>query len=159
MPAYDPRSVKGIGVTYATTTMGADHTAGYSVTSNILNVGGHIDPLAKEGQIELSRNLQIATAAIDSAGLCIFTAFAIIDYEPVSHALIDMINAQYGTNWSVDDWFNLGRHVLKTEREFNKAAGFTNKDDRLPEFFSEPVPPHNATWDFTGKELDQVFNF
>ena len=159
MPAYDPRSVKGIGVTYATSTMGADHTAGYSVTSNILNVGGHIDPLAKEGQIELSRNLQIATAAIDSAGLCVFTAFAILDYEPVSHALIDMINAQYGTNWSVDDWFNLGRHVLKTERAFNEAAGFTNKDDRLPEFFSEPVPPHNATWDFSGEELDQVFNF
>jgi len=159
MPAYDPRSVKGIGVTYATTTMGADHTAGYSVTSNILNVGGHIDPLAKEGQIELSRNLQIATAAIDSAGLCIFTAFAILDSDPVSHALIAMINAQYGTNWSVDDWFNLGRQVLKTERAFNEAAGFTNKDDRLPEFFSEPVPPHNATWDFSGEELDQVHNF
>lgn len=159
MPAYDPRAVKGIGVTYATTPMGADHTAGYSVTSNVLNVGGHIDPLAKEGQIELSRNLQIATASIDSAGLCIFTAFAILDYEPVSHALIEMINAQYGTTWSVDDWFNLGRNILKTERAFNEAAGFTNKDDRLPEFFSEPVPPHNVTWDFTGEELDQVFQF
>ncbi len=159
MPAYDPRAVKGIGVTYATTPMGADHTAGYSVTSNVLNVGGHIDPLAKEGQIELSRNLQIATASIDSAGLCIFTAFAILDYEPVSHALIEMINAQYGTTWSVDDWFNLGRYILKTERDFNEAAGFTNKDDRLPEFFSEPVPPHNVTWDFTGEELDQVFQF
>lgn len=159
MPAYDPRSIKGIGVTYATTTMGADHTAGYSVTSNVLNVGGRIDPLAKEGQIELSRNLQIATAAIDSAGLCIFTAFAILDYEPVSLALIDMINAQYGTNWTVDDWFSMGRLVLKTERAFNKAAGFSNIDDRLPEFFSEPVPPHNATWDFTGEELDQVYNF
>lgn len=159
IPAYDPRSVKGIGVTYATTTMGADHTAGYSVTSNVLNVGGHIDPLAKEGQIELSRNLQIATAAIDSDGLCIFTAFAILDYEPVSHALIDMINAQYGSNWSVDDWFDQGRFILKTERAFNEAAGFTNKDDRLPEFFSEPVPPHNVTWDFSGEELDQVFQF
>lgn len=159
MPAYDPRSVKGIGVTYATTTMGADHTAGYSVASNILNVGGRIDPLAKEGQIELSRNLQIATAAIDSAGLCIFTAFAIMDYEPVSHALIDMINAEYGANMSVEDWYNMGRSVLKTERAFNQAAGFTKKDDRLPEFFSEPVPPHNVTWDFSGEELDQVYNF
>lgn len=156
IPAYDPRSVKGIGVTYATTPMGADHTAGYSVTHNILKVGGHIDPLLKEGQLDLSRNLQIATASIDSAGLCVFTAFAIIDHEPVSHALIDMINAQYGVNWSVEDWFNLGRMVLKTERTFNEAAGFTNKDDRLPEFFSEPVPPHNAVWDFTGEELDQV---
>lgn len=159
IPAYDPRAVKGIGVTYATTTMGADHTAGYSVTANILKVGGFVDPLVKEGQIELSRNLQIATASIDSAGLCVFTAFAIVDYEPVSHALIDMINAQYGTHWTTDDWFNMGRNCLKAERSFNEAAGFTNKDDRLPEFFSEPVPPHNAIWDFTGEELDQVHQY
>jgi aldehyde:ferredoxin oxidoreductase len=159
IPAYDPRSVKGIGITYATTPMGADHTAGYSVTANILKVGGHIDPLKKDGQIELSRNLQIATACLDSAGLCIFVAFAVLDSEPVSHAIIDMINAQYGTSWSVDDWFNLGRSVLKTELAFNKAAGFTNKDDRLPEFFEEQVPPHNATWDFTDKELDSVLQF
>ncbi|MGE5454884.1 MAG: aldehyde ferredoxin oxidoreductase family protein [Methylocystaceae bacterium] len=160
MPAYDPRAVKGIGVTYATSPMGADHTAGYSVTTNILNVGGHVDPLKKEGQIELSRNLQIATAALDSAGLCIFVAFAVLDDEKVSHAIPEMINAQYGTSWSVDDWFNLGRFVLKTERAFNTAAGFTNQDDRLPEFINnEPVPPHNATWDFTGEELDQVLQF
>ncbi|WP_434511865.1 aldehyde ferredoxin oxidoreductase family protein [Desulfitobacterium sp. AusDCA] len=159
MPAYDPRAVKGIGVTYATTPMGADHTAGYSVATNILKVGGHIDPLSKEGQVELSKNLQIATAAIDSAGLCVFTAFAIMDYEPVSHAVIDMINAQYGTNWTVNDWVDLGRSVLKMERNFNIEAGFTNKDDRLPEFFNEPIPPHNATWDFSGEELDQVFEY
>lgn len=159
MTAYDPRSVKGIGVTYATNPMGADHTSGYTITSNILKVGGYVDPLSKEGQVELSRNMQISTAAIDSAGLCIFTAFAILDYEPVSHALIDMINAQYGTNWTVEDWFVLGKSVLKTERAFNEAAGFTKKDDRLPEFFSEPIPPHNAIWDFTGEELDQVYTF
>lgn len=159
MPAYDSRAVKGIGVTYATTPMGADHTAGYSVTANILKVGGHIDPLKKEGQIELSRNLQIATASLDSAGLCIFVAFAVLDYEPVSHAIIDMINAMYGTDWSVDDWFNLGRYVLKTELAFNKAAGFTNKDDRLPEFLQEPIPPHDAVWDFSGEELDSVLQF
>lgn len=159
IPAYDPRAVKGIGLTYATSTMGADHTAGYSVTANILKVGGHVDPLKKEGQIELSRNLQIATAALDSAGLCIFVAFAVLDNEAVSHALIDMINAKYGSNWSVDDWFNLGRSVLKTERAFNEAAGFTNKMDRLPEFFEEEIPPHNAVWDFTGEEIDQVYKF
>ncbi|HEX3033147.1 MAG TPA: aldehyde ferredoxin oxidoreductase C-terminal domain-containing protein [Bacillota bacterium] len=159
IPAYDPRSVKGIGVTYATSTMGADHTAGYSVTANILKVGGHTDPLKKEGQVELSRNLQIATAALDSAGLCIFVAFAVLDSEPVSHAIVDMINAKYGINWSVNDWFDLGRSVLKSERGFNEAAGFTKQDDRLPEFFSEPVPPHNATWDFSGQELDQVMQF
>lgn len=160
IPAYDPRAVKGIGVTYATSTMGADHTAGYAVTANILKVGGYVDPLSKQGQIELSRNLQIATAALDSAGLCIFVAFSVLDDEKVSHAIPEMINAQYGTNWTVDDWFNLGRSVLKTERAFNEAAGFTSRDDRLPEFFDEePVSPHNAIWDFTGQELAQVYQF
>lgn len=159
MPAYDPRAVKGIGVTYATSTMGADHTAGYTVATNILKVGGNVDPLEKDGQIELSRNMQIATAALDSAGLCIFVAFAVLDSESVSHAIIDMINAKYGTNWTVEDWFDLGRFVLKTEKSFNEAAGLTNKDDRLPEFLSAPVSPHNVVWDFTGEELDQVLHF
>ena len=57
MPAYDPRAVQGMGVTYATSTMGADHTAGYSVTANLLGVGGTVDPLSPQGQVELSRNL------------------------------------------------------------------------------------------------------
>ncbi|MBI5231578.1 MAG: aldehyde ferredoxin oxidoreductase, partial [Coriobacteriales bacterium] len=66
LPAYDPRPVKGIGVTYATSPMGADHTAGYTITANILGVGGTVDPLSPEGQVELSKNLQIATAMLDS---------------------------------------------------------------------------------------------
>jgi len=79
MPAYDPRAIQGIGVTYATSTMGADHTAGYAIATNIMKVGGYVDPLKPEGQVELSRNLQIATAALDSTGLCLFTAFAVLD--------------------------------------------------------------------------------
>jgi aldehyde:ferredoxin oxidoreductase len=71
--------------------MGADHTAGYAVATNILNVGGSIDPLKKEGQIELSRNLQAATAAIDSAGLCIFVAFPALDIPEAFTAIVDML--------------------------------------------------------------------
>ena len=159
IPAYDPRAVKGVGITYATTPMGADHTAGYAVTANILKVGGYVDPLQKEGQIELSRNLQVATTFIDSCGLCIFVAFAVLDSGDVAQAMIDMVNAQYGTKSSIGDWFELGRATLQTEKEFNRAAGLTSKDDRLPEFFSEEVPPHNATWDFTAEELDSVLPF
>ena len=98
MPAYDPRAVQGIGVTYATSPMGADHTAGYAVATNILKVGGNVDPLKPEGQIELSRNLQIATAAIDATGMCLFIAFAVLDQPETFQALIDMINAFYGLN-------------------------------------------------------------
>lgn len=159
IPAYDPRAVKGVGITYATTTMGADHTAGYSVATNILKVGGFVNPLEKPGQVELSRNLQIATAAVDSTGLCLFVAFCILDNPDAFQAVIDMLNAQYGLSLTADDVTELGKYVLRTEREFNQAAGFTGKHDRLPEFFKEECPPHNTTWDFTDEEIDGFWNF
>ncbi|PLX93917.1 MAG: aldehyde ferredoxin oxidoreductase [Desulfuromonas sp.] len=160
IPAYDPRSVKGIGITYATSTMGADHTAGYTIATNILNVGGFVDPLKKDGQVELSRNLQIATAAVDSTGMCIFIAFPALDIPECLPALIDMINARFGIALTGDDVTELGKTILKTERGFNIEAGFTNKDDRLPEFFNtDPVAPHNAVWDFSDDEIDAFWNF
>jgi aldehyde:ferredoxin oxidoreductase len=160
MPAYDPRAVHGIGVTYATSPMGADHTAGYAVGSNILGVGGKTDPLSPEGQIELSRNLQIATAAVDSTGMCLFIAFAVLDQPETFQALIDMINAFYGFNLTADDVAELGKSVLRNERAFNAAAGFTSAHDRLPGFFTrDALPPHNVKFKVTDAELDQVFNF
>ncbi len=160
MPAYDPRAVQGIGVTYATSTMGADHTAGYAVATNILGVGGSVDPLKPEGQAELSRNLQIATAAIDSTGMCLFIAFAIMDQPETFQALIDMINAFYGLSLTADDVTELGKSVLRNERDFNKRAGFTAQQDRLPSFFmKQALEPHNVTFEVSDEELDQVFNF
>lgn len=160
IPAYDPRAVKGIGVTYAMSPMGADHTSGYSIATNILGVGGHVDPLSKTGQIELARNLQIATAAIDSTGMCLFIAFPALDIPECLVSLIDMINARFGIALTGDDVTALGKAVLKTEHRFNIAAGLSREHDRLPEFFTkEPVPPHNAIWDFTPEELDTFWNF
>jgi len=160
MPAYDPRGVQGIGVTYATSTQGADHTSGYAVATNILGVGGSVDPLSAEGQVELSRNLQIATAAIDSTGMCLFIAFAIMDQEDTFQALIDLINSFYGLSLTGDDVVALGKKVLGFERDFNARAGFTKEDDRLPDYFkTEELPPHNITFKVTDEDLDQVFNF
>ena len=160
IPAYDPRAVKGMGITYATSTQGADHTMGYTIATNILGVGGSIDPLSQDGQVELSRNLQIATAAIDSTGMCLFIAFAALDDEKCLPALVDMINARFGADLTADDVTNLGISILKTERAFNEAAGFTNKDDRLPEFFyEEPIAPHNVVWDIPDEELDKFWDF
>jgi aldehyde:ferredoxin oxidoreductase len=160
IPAYDPRPVKGIGLTYATSPMGADHTAGYCISGNILKIGGDIDPLNKNGQIEYARAMQIGTAAVDSTGMCLFVYFGIADNPEGYQALIDMINAQYGLSLTSQDVDKLGESVLKVERAFNKAAGFTNAHDRLPEFFEyEECPPHNVVWDFTPEEIDEVFNF
>jgi aldehyde:ferredoxin oxidoreductase len=160
MPAYDPRAVQGMGVTYATSTMGADHTAGYAVTANLLGVGGNVDALKPEGQIELSRNLQIATAAIDSTGMCLFIAFAILDQQETFEALVNVINAFAGVNFTADDVNDLGKKVLKMERDFNERAGLSSKDDRLPDYFrKEALAPHNITFQISDKDLDTVFNF
>ena len=160
MPAYDPRGIQGIGVTYATATMGADHTAGYAVATNIMKVGGDVDPLTPEGQVETSRSLQIATAAVDSTGMCLFIAFAILDQEDTFQALLDLINAFAGANLTGDDVNALGMQVLKTERDFNTRAGFTKEDDRLPDYFKkEKLPPHNITFLVTDEQLDQVHNY
>ena len=160
MPAYDPRAIQGIGVTYATSTMGADHTAGYAVATNILKVGGYVDPLKSEGQVDLSRNLQIATAAVDSTGMCLFIAFAVLDQPDTFQALIDMLNAFYGLKLTADDVVALGKNVLKMEHDFNTRAGFTKEHDRLPEYFKkEALPPHNITFQVKDEDLDKIYNW
>lgn len=160
LPAYDPRPIQGIGVTYATSPMGADHTAGYTITANILSVGGTVDPLGTEGQAELSKNLQIATAMLDSLGLCIFVAFPVLDIPDAFVAIHDMVQAHTGEKWDADDLMKLGRETLAMERMYNAKAGFTAADDRLPKFFlEEKLPPHNVVFTVTDADLDSVFDF
>jgi aldehyde:ferredoxin oxidoreductase len=160
MPAYDPRAVQGQGVTYATSTMGADHTAGYAVATNILGIGGSVDPLKPEGQVDLSRNLQLATAAIDSTGMCVFIAFAILDQPETFQALLDLIGSFSGSPMTADDVTAFGQTIMTLEREFNAKAGFTKEADRLPDYFqSEALAPHNVTFAVTAEELDQVHNY
>ncbi len=154
MPAYDPRAVKGVGVTYATTAMGADHTAGYGVTANVLGVGGTVDGLKKEGNVELSKNLQVATASIDSMGFCLFVAFAVLDAEDGVQTMADLVQAYTGNAFSVDDLIALGANAMKDEQDFNERAGFSKVDDRLPRFMEiEPLPPHEVVWDFDEDEV------
>ncbi len=160
IPAYDPRAAQGIGVTYATSTMGADHTAGYAITANVLGVGGRVDPLSPQGQVALSRDLQIATAAVDAAGLCLFVAFAMLDDPAALEGVCEMFAALYGRPFAAEEFSALGKRVLAAERRFNTAAGFGPADDRLPEFFkTEKLDPHQAVFTVPDEELDTVFDF
>jgi aldehyde:ferredoxin oxidoreductase len=158
MPAYEPRAVKGIGVTYATTTMGADHTAGYTIAPEIAGVGGSADPMSPEGKADLSRAFQATTALIDSTGHCLFIAFAILDIASGNEGMVEEMNGVLGTSYTVDDVVELGSEILRKERAFNEAAGFTKAHDRLPEFMKyEPLPPHNTVYDVPDAELDAVY--
>lgn len=157
MPAYDPRVIKGIGVTYATTPMGADHTAGYAIAPEVLKVGGEVDPLDRE-KGELSKNLQASTAVIDSTGHCLFIAFAVLDIPEGLEGVVQEVNGVLGADLSVDDVGDIGSTILEAEREFNKKAGFSKEEDRIPEFMeNEEVPPRNEVFDVPVEELDGVF--
>ena len=77
-----------------------------------------------------------------------------------SDALLKMLNAKLGTQLGPDDYPALGIRVLKAEREFNRKAGFTNKDDRLAKFFyEEPLPPHNKVFVVSDEDLDSTFDY
>jgi aldehyde:ferredoxin oxidoreductase len=151
MPGYDPRSLKGNGVTYATSPQGADHTAG-----NAFGARNQVNPLGVEGQKELSLKLQIISAMLDSTGLCLFARPPVIS-EP--QLMADMINGIFGWGLSVDDLDKLYRDVLRNELEFNRRAGKTAADYRIPEYMrEEPLAPHNSVFDVPDSELDAVFD-
>lgn len=156
MPAYEPRAIKGIGITYAISTMGADHTSGYTIASEIMGVSGKVDQFLVE-KADLARNFQYATAFIDTTGHCLFIAFAILDIPSGLEGMVEECNGVLGTNWTVDEVGRIGGETIKMERAFNEAAGFTKAHDRLPEFMNyEKLPPHNVVFDVPAEELDKV---
>jgi aldehyde:ferredoxin oxidoreductase len=151
MPGYDPRTLKGNGVTYATSPQGADHTAG-----NAFGARKEVNPLGVEGQKQLSLRLQIIAAMLDSTGLCLFARPPIIANPQL---MVDMINGIYGWGWTKEDFDKFNRDVLRTELEFNRRAGITAADYRIPEYMrEEPLPPHNAVFDVPDSDLDTVFD-
>ena len=154
--AYDPRGMQGNGVTYATSPMGADHTAGNLIGAYL---GGKLDPLTADGQVEASRNAQVATAFIDCTGLCLFAGSCLRTPEG-KEAFLKALSARLGKSMGAEAIGDLGMQVLKAEREFNREAGLTEKDDRLPKFFyEEPLPPHNKVFLLSEEELDSTFDF
>jgi len=147
-------------VTYGTSPMGADHTAGNVIEKNLDSLGGSLNPLKADGQVEVSREYQIEVAAFDCTGLCLFAISAAKNNKQAGQALLKMINARLGSEMSSEDLIKLGIRVLKAEREFNRKAGFTARDDRLPKFFyEEPLPPHNTVFVVSDDDMDSVFNF
>jgi aldehyde:ferredoxin oxidoreductase len=126
-PAYDGRSIQGIGLAYATSNRGACHLRGYTIASEVLGIPVKTDPLEHAGKPELVKAFQDATAAFDSSGLCIFTTFAwgLADLAP-------QMQAACGDEFTTEELEKIGERIWNMERDFNNAAGFTAKDDSLP---------------------------
>ncbi|WP_409228645.1 aldehyde ferredoxin oxidoreductase C-terminal domain-containing protein [Gudongella sp. SC589] len=149
MAAYDPRNTIGTGITYATSPMGADHTAG-------LTMGRAFDDRGRAAQAYVSNKLQVAMSFADSM-MCIF-AFAHV--VPALPLLGEMMGAMYGGSSEYSRVTTMGVKTLLTERGFNKMAGMTDKDDRLPEFFKmERSQATGSRFDIDDYELDVLFEF
>ena len=127
-PAYDPRGVQGMGLAYATSNRGACHLRGYTISAEVLGIPEKYDPLSTEGKPELLKAFQDATAAVDSAGICVFTTFAwtLEDIAP-------QIDAACEGNWSSEALMEMGERIWNMERKFNLEAGITCADDTLPQ--------------------------
>ena len=151
MSAYEPRAIKGTGVTFATSPQGADHTCGLTIRAKV----NHLDP---SGQVDLSRTTQYNMAGYDTLGACLFAGFG---YAATPDGVIKrLLTARYGWDDLPDNILaELGKQTIKMEREFNRRVGFTTRDDRIPEWMTrEPLPPHNAVFDVPESELDHIFD-
>lgn len=149
MSAYDPRAIKGTGVTYATSPQGGDHTAGLTVRAKV----DHLDPKV---QVELSRNSQYNSAGYDSLGACVMGSFGFA-LDPT--IVPDLVNGRYG--WGVGPTYlrELGRETILLEREYNRLAGFTPADDRIPKWMQrEALPPMCSVFDVAEDELDRIYD-
>jgi aldehyde:ferredoxin oxidoreductase len=146
--AYDPRVVEATGIAMMATAQGADHTAGNlpRLKTREMDLGS---------MIEQSLVAQTNTAASDSLGLCIFGRSVT---EPNIEFIVNAINAACGTSLTKDFFSALGRETLRLEHEFNRRAGFTEKDDELPEFFyTEALPPTNHLARFHCRDVHAMY--
>lgn len=150
-PAYDPRNLKGTGVTYATSTMGADHTAG-------ITFGAPLDQTKNEGMVGLSKQMQLMCALADST-LCLFAT--LLGSRIAFDKIMLMYNGVVGTEFTdPKQLFGLSVKTLMNEITFNKKAGITEADDTLEEYLKiEPSIANNTVFDFTTEELQDTHKF
>ena len=140
MPAYDPRAIKAMGVTFATSPMGADHTYG---------------PMIKtDDYIGASKDAQIMMAKIDCLGVCMFARAAIAKHMDL---LVDLVNAFHG--WELDmNWLeDMALEAIRNEHKFNELAGFSKEDYRMPKAFTNRrIESTNQVFDINTDELDEL---
>ncbi len=136
LPAYDPRAIQGIGITYATSNRGGCHVRGYLISPEVLGLPEQIDRTTTEGKATWCKIFQDLTSVIDSMGLCLFSSFAL-----GAPQYANLINAATGTNYTPEQLLEVGERIYNIERQFNKKAGMKPEDDKLPKrLLEEEIP-------------------
>jgi len=141
LPAWDPRPLKATGVTYLTSAMGADHTAGL-----IVNPG-----LPAEEWARASQEAQLVNAVTDSSGFCQFL-------QPSLDAIREFYGLLYGEEVTQQQIADLGWQCMSDEWEFNRRAGFKAEDDVMPECIKQdPIGPAKLVWDVSKEIVEQAY--
>ncbi|MCH8162073.1 MAG: aldehyde ferredoxin oxidoreductase, partial [Chloroflexi bacterium] len=144
LPAWEPRTLKAMGVTYATSPQGADHTAGLVTARGVTD----------ETYLKASRHEQVLQAAVDSVGLCQFS-------NPPAEDMAKFVSAQHGMSWTADDAMALGKQCLLDERDFNQRAGFGRDSDEIPAFLrTEAIATKDgdAVFDLSDELIDSFWD-
>lgn len=146
IPAYDPRIIRSAGISYATSPMGADHTAGF-----LDELGGS---KKKEGGRSLKK--QVLNTVGDAFGFCLLAAPA--DYNQVILFLRALINARFDMNMTSTDLVEIGKETLQAELAFNRQSGFYTAHD-TPDFLAtEGAGPKNSVFDVDGEEIEHLWD-
>lgn len=132
LPAYDPRGVKGLGFSYATSNRGGCHTRAYLVAPEILRKPKAIDPYTLAGKAGHTKIFQDRFAAVDSLVVCKFAFFGVGEEE-----YANILSAVTGVDYSSEDLMQVGERIWNLERLYNLREGFSRDDDMLPERFFE----------------------
>ncbi len=136
MAPFDPRSIQGMGLHFATSNYGPYHVYAYTFVEELLNVNEKVDPLTTEGKPELVKRYQDMGAVLDSLGLCNWLLLGL-----KFNNFVPMVNSCLGTDFRADDLLRIGERIWNQERLFNNRAGFDHTHDSLPErFLKEPLP-------------------
>ena len=136
MPAYDPRGIQGIGLNYATSNRGGCHVRGYTISPEVLGLPEKLDQQSIKEKPVWVKAFQDLTSAVDSAGMCLFTTFAL-----GAPAIAAQISGATGVEYTPEDIAAVGERVYNMERMYNINVGFTKADDTLPDrMLHEPIP-------------------
>ncbi|MEW6622325.1 MAG: aldehyde ferredoxin oxidoreductase C-terminal domain-containing protein [Bacillota bacterium] len=152
MAAYDPRGIKGMGAIYATSPMGADHTAGPSCTTFI--------KAKPEEQLSLAKEFQFKATAMENTGLCRFCCYALFTDPKALQSVMNILNNYYDISIDEKEFWSWGKKILQIEKRFNEKAGFCQQDDRIPEFMNkEKLLPSGQIFDISNDALDTILDF
>jgi aldehyde:ferredoxin oxidoreductase len=142
-PSYDARGLKGMGLLYATSNIGASHMAGDTAYTELFGVGTKTDGLTYEGKAQLTKLFQDLFTIIDAAGLCVFVSVRYtLDTENgyVPTRLSELVNRATGANFTPESLLLAAERIYTLERLFLTKAGFSRADDDLAPRMREPMP-------------------